>query len=179
MVDVTKKVAYCEDIEKKMTQAKVMVLMDFSGVNVEQVNRLRKEIRELGDEVRVVRNTLVKRVAKKLGHDALLPHLEGPTAIAFGYKDPVAPVKALVKQAGEIEKLKFKTGFLDGRLLDPEQIKALSKLPGRNELLSMLLSVLQGPMRNLVGVLSGPIRKLAYALEAIRKQKEQAGGSAA
>ncbi len=178
MVDTTKKAEYILDMQKKFERAKVMVLVNYSGVNVEQMTRIRKEIRASGDEMRVVRNTLVKRLCKQLGHEALLPHLEGPTAIAFGYNDPVAPVKALVKFAGEVAKFEFKTGMLEGKLLGTAELEALSKLPGREQLLSMLLSVLQAPIRNLAVVLSQNIAKLAYALEAVKKKKSETAPAA-
>jgi large subunit ribosomal protein L10 len=178
MVDTTKKAAYANELKGKFERAKVMVLADFSGVTVEQINKLRREIRNGGDEIRVVKNTLARRAAKAMGQEQLVPHFEGPTAVTLGYGDPVAPVKALVKFAGECEKFKFKVGVLEGKLLQKEELKALSELPGREQLLSMLLSCMQGPIRNLVSVLAGPIRKFGYALQAIKDKKEKSGAAA-
>lgn len=179
MVDTTKKAAYASELQGKFGRAKVMVLADFTGVTVEQINKLRREIRSGGDEIRVVKNTMACLAAKAMGQEQLVPHFVGPTAVTLGYGDPVAPVKALVKFAAECAKFKLKIGVLEGKLLQKEEIKALSELPGRQQLLSMVVSCIQGPIRNLVSVLAGPIRKFGYALQAIKEKKEKSEGAAA
>jgi len=172
--NLTKKSAYVDEFEKKIAKAKVMILSSVEGVDVEQMNALRKSIRTLGDESRVVKNTLIKRAMKKLNHEGLNQYLEGSTLVTFGYTDPVAPVKALFDFADKAKKFQFKAGMLGDKVLSVAELEALSKLPGREQLLSMLLSVLQGPMRNMVSVTQGPIRKFVYALQAIKEQKEKA-----
>ncbi|HNV69597.1 MAG TPA: 50S ribosomal protein L10 [Candidatus Ozemobacteraceae bacterium] len=168
------KAAYVDEFQKKMEKAKVVVLAACEGVTVDEMTRLRREIRKLGDEARVVKNTMLRRACQNLKHENVLPHLTGSTLMTFGYHDPVAPVKALFDFAQKASKLKFKAGLLGDQLLSVQELENLSKLPGREQLLSMLLSCMQGPMRNMVGVLSGVTRKFVYALNAIKEKKEKA-----
>ena len=168
------KLDYIDEYQKKMEKAKVVVLASCEGVTVAQMTQLRKEIRKLGDETRVIKNNLLQRACENLKRDDLVPHFAGSTLMTFGYKDPVAPVKVLFDFAAKANKLKFKSGLLGDKMLSVKELEALSRLPNRDQLLSMLLSCMQGPMRNLVRVLSGTILKFVYALQAIKEKKEQA-----
>ncbi|MFZ2960753.1 MAG: 50S ribosomal protein L10 [Candidatus Ozemobacteraceae bacterium] len=174
MVDHNKKNAYIAEFTDKLNKAKVVVLSSVEGVDVEQMNALRKNIRGIGDECRVVKNTLVARALDGLHHESLTPFLTGSTLMTFGYADPIAPVKALFDFAGKVKKFTFKSGMLGDRLLNVKELEQLSKLPSRPALLSMMLSVMQAPMRNMVSVTQGPIRKMVYALQAILEKKEKA-----
>ena len=95
-----------------------------------------------------------------------------PTAIAFSEDDPVAPAKILTEAIRKYRKIEFKTGVVDGKVIDVDGIKALADLPSREELLAKLLGSMNAPIANLVGVLTGPVRALTYALNAIKEQKE-------
>jgi large subunit ribosomal protein L10 len=174
MRDLTKKNSYIKLFQEKLEKAKVLVFSNCSGVTVEDINVMRREVRKTGSESRVVKNTLLQRALHNLKIDGLDGFLSGSTLVTFGYEDPVAPVKALFDFADKCKKFSFKGGYLQGKVLDTNQLKSLSTLPGRKELLGMVASVMQGPIRNLVSVTQGPIRKLVYALEAIREQKEKA-----
>ncbi|MBF0545174.1 MAG: 50S ribosomal protein L10 [Candidatus Riflebacteria bacterium] len=174
MVDYSKKVKYIAEFSEKVKKAKVLVLSTCDGISVEEINLLRKNIRGVGDEARVVKNTLLKRVMKDLKHEGLCKFLAGSTFLTFGYKDPVAPVKVLFDFADKTKALKFKCGLLGDKILSATELEKLSKLPSREIILSQMLSVMQGPMRNMVSVVQGPIRKLAYALQAIKDKKEKA-----
>jgi large subunit ribosomal protein L10 len=173
MVDVSKKAEYVAKFQEKFEKSKVVVLADCEGLNVEQMTALRKEIRNLGDEIKVVKNKLVRRALKNVGREELGKYLVGSTAITFGYNDPAPPVKALFDFAEKAKKFKFKVGMLGEKVLSVKELENLSKLPARPQMLSILLSVMIGPLRNLVSVTQGPIRKLVYALEAIRQKKEK------
>ena len=105
----------------------------------------------------------------------MVPLLIGPTAIAFGYDDPVAPAKVLSEFARTTPVLELKGGLLEGKVLDVDAVKALADLPSREELLSQVLRGMQAPIAGLANVLQGTIRNFVYALEAVRKQKEEAG----
>lgn len=169
------KAAYIDEFQKKMEKAKVVVLAGCEGVTVDEMTRLRRDIRKLGDETRVIKNTMLHRACQNLKHDSVLPFLTGSTMMTFGYHDPVAPVKALFDFAQKATKLKFKAGLLGDQFLSVKELENLSKLPGREQLLSMVLSCMQGPIRNMVGVLAAVPRKFLYALNAIKEKKEQAG----
>lgn len=174
MKNQAKKAAYIDDFQKKIEKAKVIVVSSIEGVNVEQMTALRKDVRNTGSEMRVVKNTLVQRAFNASGHEGLSPCMTGSVAVTLGYQDAVAPVKALFDFAAKASKLKFKAGMLGDKLLSVADLEALSKLPGREQLLSMLASTMIGPIRNMVSVTQGPIRKMVYALQAIKEQKEKA-----
>jgi large subunit ribosomal protein L10 len=134
-------------IAAKLRESTTTVVADYRGLNVAQVTQLRKLLREAGVEFQVLKNSLVSRAAANAELGELDSVLTGPTAIAFG-KDVVAPAKIISDFAKKNDALKVKGGIVEGRFVDAAQIKALADLPSREGLLSMLLSVLQAPVRN-------------------------------
>lgn len=158
-------------IREKLARSRSVVLIDYRGLTVAQATRLRRRLREAGVEYRVLKNTMVRLAAKELGL-ALENYLEGPTALAFGYKDPVAPAKALADFIKEFKILEIKAGVVEGQVVDAAGVKALADLPPREILLGKVLSGIQAPLVGLVSVLGGPMRGLVYAVEALRKEKE-------
>ncbi|MGO4369962.1 50S ribosomal protein L10 [Paenibacillus sp. 2TAB19] len=135
-------------IAAKISESSSTVVADYRGLNVAQVTELRKQLREAGIEFQVLKNSLVRRATEGTDFAALNDILTGPTAIAFGKEDAVAPAKILNDFAKKNDALKLKGGIVEGKVVDMDQIKALAELPSRDGLLSMLLSVLQAPMRN-------------------------------
>jgi large subunit ribosomal protein L10 len=168
------KVAVVEELTQKISQSQLAVLTDYRGLNVKDITELRKKLREAGIEYKVVKNTLTTLAAKKLELDDLEPHLAGPTAIAFGYDDPVAPAKILSEFAEDHKQLELKAGLLDGKLIGAEAIADLAKLPSREVLLAMLLGAMQGPIGGFARVLAGPVTGFVRVLDKIREQKAQA-----
>jgi large subunit ribosomal protein L10 len=136
-----------EQIAAKLKESSTTVVADYRGLNVAQVTELRKQLREAGVDFQVLKNSLVSRAAASVELGELESVLSGPTAVAFG-KDIVAPAKILNEFAKKNDALKIKGGVVEGRVVDQAQIQALANLPSREGLLSMLLSVLQAPMRN-------------------------------
>jgi large subunit ribosomal protein L10 len=165
------KVAKVSEIQEKLSRSQGVILADYRGLNVEEVNELRKKLREAGVEYRVEKNTLVLLAARDAQIEGMDDYLKGPTALAFGYNDPVAPAKVLSTFAKDHKNLELKAGILEGKVIDANQVKALADLPSREALLSQLAGVIQAPMRGLVTVLSGPLRNLAYVVEAVRKKQ--------
>ena len=137
-----------EEIASKLKASSTTVVADYRGLNVAQVTELRKQLRAAGVEFQVLKNSLVSRAADSAELSELNAVLTGPTAVAFG-ADAVAPAKILNDFAKKNEALKIKGGVVEGRVVDTAQIQALASLPSREGLLSMLLSVLQAPMRNM------------------------------
>ena len=158
-------------VYEKLTKSQAVVLADFRGLTVQEATTLRKQLREAGVELRVVKNTLARLAAEKAELTGLQAFLEGPTALAFGYEDPVAPAKILAEFAKTHKKVELKGGVLEGRVIDQVAITALAELPSREVLLGQLIGVIQAPIRNLVNVLSAPIRNTVYVLEAIRQKQ--------
>lgn len=168
------KEAMVQEIQERLAKVQGAVLADYRGLNAEEMTQLRKATRNAGVEFKVLKNTLTILAAEALEMDDLVPYLKGPTAIAFGYNDPVAPAKVLSEFAKKSKALEIKGGIVEGRVIGPEGVANLADLPGREELLSMVLRGMQAPIAGLVNVLQGNIRNLVYALEAVRKQKEAA-----
>ncbi len=157
------------ELKEKVAKAKSIVLMNYAGLTVKQQTKLRAALREAGGEFVVAKNTLVNIA---LGKDELKKDLEGQTGVLFSYNDEVSALKKLVEFAKENEKPEIKTGLMLDKVLTKTDVIALSKLPSKPELISMLLNRLQGPASGLVNVLNAGVRNLVYALEAVRKQKE-------
>lgn len=166
------KVAVVQEIQERLSKAQGAILTDYRGLTAGDMTVLRKQLRDAGVEYKVLKNTLAILAAEELGMQDLVPLLNGPTAFAFGYDDPVAPAKILSEFAKKSKNLEIKGGILEGKVLDPEGVKNLADLPSREVLLSMVLRGMQAPIAGMVNVLQGNIRNLVYAVEAVRKQKE-------
>ncbi|OZI10625.1 50S ribosomal protein L10 [Bacillaceae bacterium SAS-127] len=152
------------EIAEKFKNSATTVVVDYRGLTVSEVTELRKQLREAGVEFKVFKNTLTRRAAEMAEISGLEDSLTGPNAIAFSAEDAVAPAKILNNFAKEHEALEIKAGVLEGNVVSVEEVKALAELPSREGLLSMLLSVLQAPMRN-----------FALATKAVAEQKEEQG----
>ena len=163
-----------------MAKSHIGILTDFKGLKVEDMTRLRRQLQESGAELKVVKNTLLRRVA---GADSpihpLMPHFTGPNALTLGYEDPVAVTKVLIKFAQEKPQLMIKAGALGGQALTVKDLETLSKLPAREVLLAQLLGVLQGVPTALVTVLAGVIRNLLNVLVAYKDKQAESEAAAA
>ena len=166
------KEAAVSEIQEKMQQAQSVVFVDYRGLTVEEVTNLRCKMRDAGVEYKVIKNTMIQRAADKEGIDGLNSILEGPTAVAFGMKDPVSPAKILVDFAKDTKKTEIKGGVLDGKTIDVDGVKYLASLPSKEELLAKMMGSLNAPVTGLVMALSGVMRNLVCALNAIKEQKE-------
>lgn len=161
---IEKKKLVVEEISEKFKSSVSTVVVDYRGLNVAEVTELRKQLREAGVEFKVYKNALTRRAAEAAELDGLTESLIGPNAIAFSTEDVVAPAKILNDFAKKHEQLEIKIGVIEGNISNVEEIKALAELPSREGLLSMLLSVLQAPIRN-----------LALAAKAVADQKDEQG----
>jgi large subunit ribosomal protein L10 len=162
-----------EDLHERFSRAKIVIVTDYKGLDVQAVTELRRSLRDSEIEYQVVKNTLLVRAAEQTAVAVVKDHFKGPSAIALSFEDPVAPAKLLTEFAKKNEKLQIKAGVMDGRLLDLAAIKALSSLPPREVLLGQFLSVLVGVPTGLVRVLNGIPQKFMNVLQAIIEQKEQ------
>lgn len=161
---VEQKKLIVEEITNKLKNSQTTVVVDYRGLNVAEVTELRKQLREAGVEFKVYKNTLSRRAAEAANLSQLNDVLVGPSAIAFCETDAVAPAKIINEFAKKHEALEIKAGVIEGNFATVEEIKALADLPSREGLLSMLLSVLQAPIRN-----------FALAAKAVADQKEEQG----
>lgn len=163
------------ELAEKMKNASSGVLVDYKGINVADDTKLRAEMRKNNVEYSVIKNTLIRFAAKEVGFDALDEVLSGTTAVAISMTDPVAPAKIIADYAKKNEKIfNIKAGFVDGKVLDANEVKALAELPSREVLIAKMLGSMQSPITGFVRVLNANITGLAVALNAIAEQKANA-----
>ena len=148
-------------LAEKMKEAKLILLTDYRGINVEDVTSLRTELRNINAEYKVIKNNITRRALEECGISGLDEVLEGPTAVIMTNEDYLEPTKAIYKFSKDNDFYKIKGGVVEGKVLTAEEIITLAKLPSRQELLSML-----------AGSLLANISKLAVALEQVRVKKE-------
>lgn len=160
------------EVAQKMNAAQSVVLVDYRGLTVEEVSNLRKQFREADVEYKVIKNNILKRAADSLEIEGTEDFFKGPTAIAFGISDPVAPAKILVKFAKDTKKTELKGGILAGKAVSATEIQDLAQLPSKEELIAKMLGSMNAPVSNFVGVLAAIPRGLVCALNAVREQKE-------
>lgn len=166
------------DLTARLSGAKAIVLVDYKGINIEQVNQLRNRFRANQVDYFVQKNTLIKIALNGMGITELDDHLMGPTAVAVCKLDEVSPARELIKFLKEVMEDKnfpsFKVGYVAGHVFSAAELTALAKLPSREELLAKVLSGMNAPLSNFVGVTQGIIRKFVYALDAIVKKQAEA-----
>ena len=148
------------DIKEKFEKAQSAVLVDYRGLNVAEVTELRNQLRKAGVEYAVLKNTMINLAVKDMNLDDMKPHLEGPTAVAFGYEDAVAPAKILSEFAKKNKKISVKCGVCDGAYIDEAGVQALANTPSREVLIAKIM-----------GSMMSSVSKFVYALEAIRKKQ--------
>jgi large subunit ribosomal protein L7/L12 len=169
------------ELNEKFSRAKLAVMTECSGLEVNHITELRRHLRGVKAEFRVVKNTLAARAVEGTQLAAAKPHFKGPLAMLIGYDDPAVATKILrdfIKAEKRDEKMKITVGVLDGNLLQAEQLLAVASLPSKAVLISMLLSAMQGPARGLVYALSGLLRGLVGVLAAIQDKKKGEGDMA-
>lgn len=159
------------DVSALLATATATFLADYRGMNVEATNKLRGELRAVGVDYRVVKNTLLRLAAKGTDAECLGSQLAGPTAVAFATGDPAASAKVLSEFAKSSKVFELKGGVLGGKILSVDEIQALADLPSREVLLAKLLGSINAPTSNFVGVLAAIPRSLVQVLAAIQDQK--------
>lgn len=177
-MDKSQKTAEIAEIRTRFERMTSVVFLNFQGLNVTAVTKLRSEFRKNGVDYRVVKNTLIRHALKEQGYvDTLAKSLAGMTGVAWSYEDPSAAAKVATAFKKDNAKLQIKAGVIDGQLLSDQQVESqLATMPGKNELRSMLLATLQAPAETLVRLLNTPGQQLAIVLDA--KQRLDGGGAA-
>lgn len=169
------KEAVVATLAEKIATARSIFLTDFTGLDVETINQLRWNFKSSGVEFRVVKNTLTKLALERAGCPELSEYLEGPTALAFGYDDPIVPVKILVKFHDEHGKPRIKSCFVEGKVFPPDLAVSLAKLPDREVLLAQVVAGVQAPLVRLLMVLQGVLNSLVWTLQALLERRQQEG----
>lgn len=161
------KAVVVEQIREKLAGAKAAVLVDYRGLTVEEDTQLRRNLRKAGVEYKVLKNTLIKRAADALDMNELDPYLNGPTAVAFSFDDPVAPAKIVNDCIKATKKMELKAGYVEGKFCDAKELSAIAELPSKEVLIAKML-----------GSFNAPICNFLYCLTAIKDKKEAEGASA-
>ena len=161
-------------LHKKFTDAAIVILTDYKGLDVTTMNQLRRQLREAQVEYQVVKNSLMVRASEKTDVALIKDNFKGPSAIAIGYDDPVTPAKVLTEFAKENDKLEIKIGVMDDNVLNLDSIKALSTLPSREQLLAQVLAAINGVPTALVRALNDVPCRLLNVLNALKEKKEAA-----
>ena len=162
------------EVEKKIKDTRYLILADYRGLNVNEIGLLRRELKHKSAELKVIKNTLSSILFKKIGIEGMDEYLAGPIAVAFCMGDEVISSKILTDFAREHEGLKIKAGLLNKHLLDVSKIEAIAKLPGREVLLSKLITVMQFPVLMLACLLGEPMQ---YLLGTITAKVQKGTGS--
>src|ERR1041385_4927561 len=149
-----------DELTQRLKAAETMLVADYRGLTMPQIDELRTKLLEHGARLAVVKNTLTRRAAEAAGTDALLALLDGPTAIAFleSDGDPVAVAKALVDAARETRVLEVRGGMLEGRPVEPGEIESLAKLPPTDVLRAQVLGAIAAPLTAIVRLVTHPVQ---------------------
>lgn len=174
MAKVELKQPIVQEISENVKDAQSVVVVDYRGLTVDQDTKLRKELREAGVTYKVYKNTMMNFAFKGTDFESLAPVLEGPSAIAISKDDATAPARIVAKFAENAPALEIKAGVVEGTFYDAEGMKAIAKIPSRNELLSRLLGSLQSPMANFARVINQIAEQKAEGGEAAAPAAEEA-----
>ena len=168
-----RKEAAVKELRDRLAASQNLFLTDYAGLTVEEITKLRGELRKDGNTYAVIKNTLFRIAAGDVAAQ-LEAFLNGPTGIVFAGEDPIAPAKALKTFSDGTKKVAVKAAYIDGRVVDAAQVAKLASLPSKTELIAKLVGSLASPLRGLVTVLSGNQSGLVRVLNQIREQKESA-----
>jgi ribosomal protein L10 len=169
------KEAMCQQLHEKFSKATVAIFTRYDGMTDEQLKKLRFELRSAGGEFRIVKNTVARRAAEGTALAVAAAAFEGPVALTLGYKDPILPAKVLKAFTTKNEKLRIRTGVVEGRACDPAQVMAIASLPSREVLLGQLVNRLNAPVARLAQVLQALPASLARAVSAVSTSRTSGG----
>ena len=148
------------EIKEKFEKAQTAVLVDYRGLTVAEDTELRAQLRAAGVEYQVLKNTMINLATKDMGFDGMAKYLEGPTAVAFGMTDMIAPAKILSEFSKAKKKMTVKCGVCDGAFLDAAGVQALANLPSKEVLIAKIM-----------GSMMSSVSKFVYCVEALRKKQ--------
>lgn len=166
------------ELTEKFGRARLAILTECSGLPVNQVTELRKQLRGAKAEYKIVKNTLAARASEGTSLSELKTHLKGPTGMVIGYDDPVLPTKILrdfIAAEKREEKIRITLGVLDGKVVQAAELAAVAKLPKKEVLIAMLLSAMQGPIRGVVYTLNAVLSKFVRVIAAIQDKRKGEG----
>ncbi|MGI6109731.1 MAG: 50S ribosomal protein L10 [Eubacteriaceae bacterium] len=178
MPNIELKSQLVSEIAEKLKNSPSTIVVDYRGLNVDEVTNLRKQARDAGVEYKVYKNTMVRRALEQAGIEGMEEYFTGPTAVAFAAEDAVTPAKILNDFTKDHKNLEIKAGLVDGKVVDTAGVVQLAKLPSKEVLIAQVLGGLNAPITGFVGVLNANLRGLAVALGQIAEQKAAAEAQA-
>ena len=162
-----------EELKEKFEKAEGVVLTNYRGISANDMVELRESFTKEGIEYRVVKNTLASIAAEQAGLDDLPKLLDGPIAIAVGYDDPVLPFKISADTAKKYDPFSAQGGVIEGDLVSPDEVEAISNLSSKEELLANFAAGLKSPIRKLAFLLKAKVKDLSVVLDQVLKSKEE------
>ena len=162
------------EIKNRFTGSGAVLMADYRGLTVKEMQVLRNDLRAVGCELKVYKNSLTEIAIRELALPNMDAFLAGPTAIVFAGEDPVAPAKALIEFAKKHKALEVKGGLVENQVVDADGVKAIAALPSREELIARLLSTMINPIVGFARVLNGPVEAFARTVSAVAEQKTAA-----
>lgn len=168
--------AQLEYLKDVINVAPSLVLIDFKGINVETITRIRREFREANCEYKVIKNTLLAHVVKGTKAEVINDLLHGPIAIAYSKEDPAAPARVSVKCAKEVDKFRIHGGYVDGVALDDKGVEALSKMPSKKELQGMLLATMLAVPQGMLRLMLAAPQRMLLVLNAKKNKMDENNG---
>jgi large subunit ribosomal protein L10 len=170
-LDKQEKELFISEMNSRLKKARATFLVDYQGLDVESLNRVRKGLRNIGAEFKVIKNRLLKLASRDTETESIQEQFVGPCALAITDDDVIGPAKALVNLGEDIKDLNLKAGQISGNALDLGSLKKLASLPGRDQLLAQVLSAMNAVPESLVRVLNGILLNMIYVLKAVEAGK--------
>ena len=167
-----------DNLKSDLAKVSTVILSTFQGITVEEDNKLRRAVEQVGGQYRVVKNTLAERAADGTSCEPLLKNLTGTNSIAYTATDPVSLAKALTKIAKDVPAFKFRAGIVEGRVLSIAEIQQLASLPAKEELISKIMFLLGAPATGIASALAAINRNLAVTVNEAVKANKFGSGSA-
>ncbi len=165
-------------LARELREGSAVFTFDYRGLTVDEVNDVRRRVRESGGVYRVVKNSTARWALKDVGISGLDEHLSGMTGFAWSPEDPISLAKALHESAKEYEAFRFKAGVVSDAPIGPDEFERFAALPGQDALRAMVVGTIAVPLRNLMNVLEGVPRKLVLVLKAAEQQRAAGGEDA-
>jgi ribosomal protein L10 len=160
-------------LQEQFKRAKVTLLATSQGLSVGKMQQLRRALKQADGEYKVTKNTFARRALKDTAYNRLESLLEGPTGLVFGYSDPIAVAKVLVRFAAANGKLAIKAAVFDDQILEPAAVAELARMPGREVLIGMLLALMQAPATQLLRTIQEPGASVVRLLDRVRARAEE------
>jgi large subunit ribosomal protein L10 len=166
-----------DQLRSDLDGSKSLLILDLKGLDANAEHDLRRDLRKKSIRLRVLKNSLARRVFSEMGMEGLAPYLKGPSVIAWGGDGIAELAKEISSQVKKLKKPEIKGGAVDGVVVGPNQVEDITKLPSREVLISQVFSLLLGPARTAVSLLGSPASTLVGQLEALAKRQEEGSPS--